>query len=121
MNVVRFPSCDGRDRRRRFVQDWQACLAAAQRFMPHLRVEQIAHPRHGHFDALLARQIAVHVMKRKLGWPAKRMAREFGRCKSKVFHALHSVDERLKSDAFQNAYDRAFAGSPTGQERRAHG
>lgn len=104
-----------------FAHDWKACLEAAQRFMPHLCLEAIEFPPHGLFDALLARQVAVHMMVRRLMWPVRRVALETHRPKSNVMHAAKTVDSRMALPAFVRAYERALHGSPTGKERRAHG
>ncbi|MDD9910217.1 MAG: hypothetical protein OXR62_11045 [Ahrensia sp.] len=104
-----------------FSIDWYACLAAAQRFFPHLSIEIIEEPPHQWFDAALARQIAVHMMRRVLNWPQRQIASETGRSRARVFYSLKTVDQRLIDPGFARAYERAVNGSPTGEERRSHG
>ena len=121
MYSVSFSNLDGQDRRRRYERDWQACLWAAQRFMPHLTLADIERPTHRIFDAHLAGQIAIHMMRYRMNWAQRRIAIESGRGRGNVHLAIIRVSARLGSPTFARSYERAFKGSPTGQERRDHG
>ena len=84
---------------------FEAAVCGVQSRLPHLSHADIAYPPHGLFDAQLARQIALHLVVRRLGAPKQRVARELARSREAVNRALKIVDERLAKPEFATAYE----------------
>lgn len=72
--------------------------------MPHLSAEDIAAPPHQWFDAMLARQIALHISVHEFGVSRKRLSRDLRRNRASIMNALRTVDDRLLSPDFARAY-----------------
>lgn len=84
---------------------FEAAVSGVQSRLPHLSHADIAYPPHGLFDAQLARQIALHLLVRRLGAPKQRVARELARSREAVNRALKIVDERMAKPEFATAYE----------------
>lgn len=82
-----------------------AAVKAVQARLNHLSEETITHPPHGWSDAVLARQIAVHVSIRQLALPGYHLAEAYQRSRESLHRALHAVDDRIAAEpAFAEAY-----------------
>lgn len=86
-----------------------ACLVAVSEGFPHLSIRDIVDPPHEWFDAALARQIAMHLMIREVGWPKRRVVEVEERSREAINRALRTIDRRLQEPRFQSHYDRMKA------------
>jgi hypothetical protein len=81
-------------------------VAAVQGEFRWLPVHDIIEPPHSHFDAALARQIAIHLLVRQFHVPKRRVVEMQARSREAVNRALRTVDDRLSITPFAAAYDR---------------
>lgn len=82
-----------------------ACaIASVGRHFSHVALADIIKPPHGLFDALLARQIALHILVTEFGIPQRRIAKMWTRQRTSIHFAVRRVDERLDSPVFARAY-----------------
>lgn len=86
-----------------------ACVAAVQGEFRWLPLRDIISPPHRQFDAALARQIALHLLVRHFDVPKRRVVELQERSREAVNRALRTVDERLSSPLFAQAYERISA------------
>lgn len=84
---------------------FEASVTGVQTGFKHLSRTDIAHPPHQWFDAMLARQIAIHIAVRRHHVALRRIARELDRNKGSVLLALKAVDRRLANEKFGRAYE----------------
>ncbi|OJF91733.1 hypothetical protein AX761_22030 [Rhizobium sp. 58] len=82
------------------------CLAAVRRGFPHVALRDIIEPPHGWFDAMLARQIALHLLECEFNVPRRRIAEMTNRQRGVIRAAMLSVDARLECPVFAKAYAR---------------
>ncbi|ELT49096.1 MULTISPECIES: hypothetical protein [Brucella] len=86
------------------------CYAAVQQGgFQHLALRDIIDPPHNWFDALLARQVAIHILATQFGVPKRRIVTMQARQRTSVSFAVHAVDRRLETEAFADAYRRMAA------------
>ena len=83
---------------------FDAAVSAVHTGFRHLSKEDIVHPPHRLFDALLARQIAIHIAIHRHQVARNALARELNRNRGQVKAALTSVDRRLRGREFAAAY-----------------
>jgi hypothetical protein len=83
---------------------FEASLRAVQETLSHLSIENIEHPPHAWFDAILARQIAVHVAIKELGLARSQYAANYHRTAKSVRVAIDTVDDRNLSPEFADTY-----------------
>ena len=92
---------------------FRVCVASVKQAFPHIPMENIIDPPRGQFDAVLARQVALHVLVAKFGVPKLRAGILVGRSRESVNRALEAVDVRLDEPDFEDQYriiaDRAAA------------
>lgn len=88
-----------------------ACVAAVQGEFRWLPLRDIVKPPHRQFDAALARQIALHLLIRRFDVPKRRVVELQERSREAVNRALRTVDDRLSSPLFAQAYERMSAGA----------
>ena len=81
-----------------------ACLWAVREGFPHLAIRDIVDPPPEWFDAILARQIVMHLLIREFGWPTRRVALMEERCRCAIKRALRIVDARIAHDRFAIHY-----------------
>jgi hypothetical protein len=86
-----------------------ACVAAVQGEFRWLPVHDIIDPPHSHFDAALARQIAIHLLICRFHVPKRRVVEMQARSREAVNRALRTVEERLSITPFSAAYARMAA------------
>lgn len=90
-----------------------ACYAAVQEHFSHLPLRYIVKPPHGHFDAALARQCAIHIAATQFHIPRKRLSRLQGRQRTSISFAMQRVDRRRREPLFAAAHDRMGARAVT--------
>ena len=83
-----------------------ACYVAVQEHFSHLPLRFIIKPPHGHFDAALARQCAIHIAVTQFKIPRKRLSRLLGRQRTSISFAMQRVERRCREPLFRAAYDR---------------
>jgi hypothetical protein len=92
---------------------FRVCVASVKKAFPHIPVAKIIEPPLRQFDAVLARQIVMHLMIARFGIPKKRVARLVSRDVNAINRAINTVDTRLDDDEFELHYrimaDRAVA------------
>ncbi len=82
------------------------CYAAVKTGFSHLALRHIITPPHEWFDAMLARQIAIHLLATIFDVPRRRIVAMQQRQKTAIRHAINTVDNRLEDPAFERAYKR---------------
>lgn len=92
------------DENERITVLYRACIAAVAKEFRHIPIEYILQPPHTMFDALLARQVAVHLMCGKYGVPRRRLEAILGRNRSTIAAACVTIDNRLSSSEFNDVY-----------------
>jgi hypothetical protein len=80
------------------------CFAAAQTGFPHLALSEIIDPPHQWFDAMLARQVALHLAHRLFDIPRRRVVDLTGRGRAGMRLAIITIDDRMNSEMFATAY-----------------
>lgn len=92
---------------------FRVCVASVKQAFPHIPMENIIDPPRGQFDAVLARQIVLHVMVARFGLAKERAGKQVGRKRTAINRALEVVDVRLDEPDFEDQYriisDRAAA------------
>lgn len=83
---------------------FRVCVASVKEAFPHIPVANIIIPPRGQFDAVLARQIALHVMVAQFGLPKKRAGTFVERKRFSVNRALIVIDTRLEEPEFETIY-----------------
>ena len=66
------------------------------------RVEEIVTPGRGNAGAAFARQVAMYLCHVVFEWSLARVAQAFGRDRSTVAHACHSIEDRRDDEAFDD-------------------
>lgn len=85
------------------------CFKAVSIHFSHIPVREIVEPPHGHFDAALARQIAIHILNIEFGIPRRRIVKMQARQRTSISFAILRIDERLTCPVFGKAYARMAA------------
>ncbi|WP_417423543.1 hypothetical protein [Hoeflea sp.] len=92
---------------------YRVCLASVKKAFPHIPLASIIDPPHREPDAVVARQIAMHLMVGRFGMAKKRAGRLVGRASCAINRAIETVDRRLDEPEFEAQYriiaDRAEA------------
>lgn len=92
------------DENERITVQYRCCVAAVQIDFNHISVADILEPPHHWFDALLARQIAIHLLTTKYHVPRRRLEIILKRSRSTIAAAVTTVDNRLSSPDFDRVY-----------------
>ncbi|MFD1792111.1 hypothetical protein ACFSE0_10725 [Ochrobactrum teleogrylli] len=82
------------------------CYAGVQTGFRHLALRDIIDPPHQWFDAMLARQIAIHIMATDFGVPKRRIVAMQQRQRTSISFAIRAVDCRIENPTFEAAYRR---------------
>lgn len=72
----------------------------------HVPIRYIIDPPHGLFDAILARQIAIHILHYQFEVPRRRIVAMQVRQQTAIFLALQVINRRLEEPVFAKAYRR---------------
>ncbi|APX68870.1 MULTISPECIES: hypothetical protein [unclassified Brucella] len=90
------------------LQTMLACCYAAvqQGGFQHLALRDIIDPPHEWFDAMLARQIAIHILATRFGVPKRRIVMMQARKRTSIAFAIRTIDRRLERVTFEEAYRR---------------
>ncbi|UNF46078.1 hypothetical protein MNL06_03020 [Bartonella krasnovii] len=72
----------------------------------HVPIRYIIDPPHGLFDAVLARQIAIHILHYQFEVPRRRIVAMQTRKQTAIFLALQVINRRLEEPVFARAYRR---------------
>ncbi|WP_375614892.1 MULTISPECIES: hypothetical protein [unclassified Bartonella] len=72
----------------------------------HLPIRYVIDPPHGLFDAILARQIAIHILHYQFEVPRRRLVAMQVRQQTAIFLALQVINQRLEEPVFAKAYRR---------------
>ncbi|WP_375607953.1 MULTISPECIES: hypothetical protein [unclassified Bartonella] len=72
----------------------------------HVPIRYIIDPQHGLFDAILARQIAIHILHYQFEVPRRRIVAMQVRQQTAIFLALQVINRRLEEPVFAKAYRR---------------
>ncbi|AOT25346.1 hypothetical protein [Brucella pseudogrignonensis] len=80
------------------------CYAGAQLGFRHIALRNIIDPPSEWFDAILARQVAVHILASQFGVPRRRIVIMQARRRSAVATAIRTIDARLECPVFHRAY-----------------
>ncbi|MDM9647714.1 hypothetical protein [Rhizobium sp. S163] len=86
-----------------------ATYGAVRHHFSHLAVRDIISPPNGWFDALLARQIVVHIMVVDFDVPKRRLAILQMRDRTQLIVAVRAINARLEDAAFKRAYGQMVA------------
>lgn len=88
------------------LQTMLACCYAAvqQGGFQHLALRDIINPPHEWFDAMLARQIAIHILATRFGVPKRRIVMMQARKRTSIAFAIRTIDRRLERVTFEEAY-----------------
>lgn len=81
-----------------------ACYASVGEHFTHLAIRDIIAPPHGLFDALLARQIAITLMRDAFDTPRRRIAILLNRQRGRICQITQIVDRRRLCPVFNAAY-----------------
>ncbi len=84
------------------LQTMLACCYAAvqQGGFQHLALRDIIDPPHEWFDAMLARQIAIHILATRFGVPKRRIVMMQARKRTSIAFAIRTIDRRLERVTF---------------------
>lgn len=88
----------------RIIVQYRCCIAAVQTHFNHISVADILDPPHQWFDALLARQVAVHLLTTHFHVPRRRLCELLDRRRGTIVATIRTVDNRLSSPDFNAAY-----------------
>ena len=83
-----------------------ACYLSVREHFSHLAIRDIIDPPHGLFDALLARQVAITLMRDEFCVPRRRIATMLGRQRTRISFIMQTVDRRRQCPVFDIAYQR---------------
>ena len=83
---------------------FRVCVAAVKERFTHLPVRDIIEPPRNQFDAVLARQIVLHIMVARFGLTRRGAGDLFGRGRWSVNRAIGVVDDRLEAPEFDAVY-----------------
>lgn len=83
---------------------FRVCTAVVKRSFDHLSVEGITQPKHGHFDAYLARQIVVHLLVHKFGLVRRRVGDLVEMRRTALNQSMRTIDKRLEDPDFTKKY-----------------
>lgn len=83
---------------------FRVCIAAVSEGFPHLPIARILEPENGQFDAILARQIVLHILVSRFGLVKRRVGALMNRQRVQVNNALKVVDARLEDPEFADQY-----------------
>ncbi|WP_375680567.1 MULTISPECIES: hypothetical protein [unclassified Bartonella] len=72
----------------------------------HIPIRYVIDPPHGLFDAILARQIAIHILHYQFEVPRRRLVAMQVRKQTAIFLALQVINRRLEEPVFAKAYRR---------------
>ncbi|WP_375683514.1 hypothetical protein [Bartonella sp. AP3QHHD] len=72
----------------------------------HVPIRYVIDPPHGLFDAILARQIAIHILHYQFEVPRRRIVAMQVRKQTAIFLALQVINRRLEEPVFAKAYRR---------------
>ncbi|WP_273724636.1 hypothetical protein [Bartonella sp. AU18XJBT] len=72
----------------------------------HIPIRYVIDPPHGLFDAILARQIAIHILHYQFEVPRRRIVAMQVRKQTAIFLALQVINRRLEEPVFAKAYRR---------------
>ncbi|WP_375657197.1 hypothetical protein [Bartonella sp. CM120XJJH] len=72
----------------------------------HIPIRYVIDPPHGLFDAILARQIAIHILHYQFEVPRRRIVAMQIRKQTAIFLALQVINRRLEEPVFAKAYRR---------------
>lgn len=92
------------DQDQRVAAQYRAAIAAVGEFFTWLPLADIEHPPHQHFDAYLARQIAVHITTEFFGVPRKRLVAVTDRARQRIGEAIDTIEARRDAPVFEHAY-----------------
>ena len=82
------------------------CYLAVQTAFKHLPLRFIVEPPSVMMDAILARQIAIHILNNEFQVPRRRIVVMQERRRSAVATAINTVNARLECPVFARAYER---------------
>jgi len=82
------------------------CYQAVREHFSHIAIRDIIEPPHGLFDALLARQCAVTLMRDEFNVPRRRIATMLERQRTTISFAMQAVTSRRDCAVFNIAYER---------------
>lgn len=85
------------------------CFAAVRSGFPHIALRNIIEPPHEWFDAMLARQIAIHIFHEQFHVPKRRIHEMMQRRRRSIAEACYAVDARLECRVFARSYSRMAA------------
>lgn len=86
-----------------------ACYASVGEHFTHLAIRDIIAPPHGLFDALLARQVAITLMRDGFCVPRRRIAILLDRQRGRICNITQIIDKRRMCPVFDAAYLRMAA------------
>ncbi|WP_375608935.1 MULTISPECIES: hypothetical protein [unclassified Bartonella] len=81
-------------------------LKAVSGGIRHVPIRYIIDPQHGLFDAILARQIAIHILHYQFEVPRRRIVAMQVRQQTAIFLSLQVINRRLEEPVFAKAYRR---------------
>lgn len=82
------------------------CFTAVKSGFQHLAMRDIIEPPHQWFDAMLARQIAIHLFHHQFDVPKRRIHEMMNRRRRSISEACYAVENRLECPVFTKAYER---------------
>jgi hypothetical protein len=90
----------------RFDAIMAAAIAAVSEHFSHLAVCDIIEPPHEWFDAMLARQVALHIVISFFDIPKRRVVEMQGRSREAINRGLRAIDRRCQDPVFKLQYDK---------------
>lgn len=84
---------------------FNASVKGVQTRFKHLSTEDISYPPQAWPDASFARQVAVHITVQRFNAPIAALMRDFRKGHNNFLRAVRSVDERMVSEDFAQAYE----------------
>ena len=85
---------------------FRTCVSAVSEGFPHIPIARILEPDNGQFDAILARQVVLHILVCRFGLVKKRVGALMNRQRVQVNNALKVIDSRLDDPEFAECYVR---------------
>jgi hypothetical protein len=82
------------------------CYQSVREHFSHLAIRDIIAPPHGMFDALLARQVAITLMRDEFNVPRRRIATMLSRQRTRISFIMQTVTFRRDCAVFEIAYQR---------------
>lgn len=83
-----------------------SCYTAVREHFSHIAIRDIIDPPHGMFDAMLARQIAITLMRDAFNVPRRRIANILDRQRTTISFNMQTVTGRRACPVFDIAYGR---------------